>query len=82
MKAHFTLCLSVLVLALVAALRISAAAEDSAASQINAEIARLQQSVKDTPITDKSFAEVPAMLSATLKSAADAVKAGNLYLAL
>ena len=57
------------------------AAKD-AASQIKAEIGRLQQLTKDLPGGDKDFAEVPNMLNATLKAANDAANAGQIYLAL
>jgi hypothetical protein len=53
-----------------------------AASQIKAEIARLQELMKDQPIVDKDFAEVPNMVNATLKAANNAAKAGQIYLAL
>ena len=58
-----------------------AAAKD-APSQIKSEIARLQLLMKDQPIVDKDFAEVPNMVNATLKAAADAANAGQIYLAL
>ena len=74
--------LVVLILTLVAVLDVPSAAQDKAASQIKAEISRLQQSLKDTPIADKNFAEVPSMVEGTLKAATDAVNAGQLYLAL
>jgi hypothetical protein len=59
-----------------------AVAAKDAAAQIKAEIARLQELMKDQPIVDKEFAEVPNMVNATLKSAGDAANAGQIYLAL
>src|SRR5664279_1168710 len=59
-----------------------AASQATAPSQIKAEISRLQKSLKDTPIADKNFAEVPSMVDGTLKTAIEAVNSGQLYLAL
>src|SRR5690348_11203445 len=52
------------------------------ASQIGARIAGLQQSLKDHPISDKDFAEIASTASDTLKAANDALRRGQLYLAL
>jgi hypothetical protein len=59
-----------------------ATASDTAASQIRAEVGRLQKSLDDKPLTDKDLAELPQMINAALKEASDAANAGLVYLAL
>ncbi len=66
----------------VVALSLSAFAKDSATSQIKAEIARLEQSIKDQPVTDKDFAPIATMGEGALKAASAAINSGQLYLAL
>ena len=60
----------------------SAAPAPDAAVQIKAEIARLQQSLKDKPVTDKDFAEIASAADSTLKEASAALSAGQIYLSL
>lgn len=58
------------------------AGQDSAASQIRREISRLQQSLKDKPISDPNLKDLATMIGDALKSSAVAVDAGQLYLGL
>ncbi|HEX3322006.1 MAG TPA: hypothetical protein VHR84_14965 [Terriglobales bacterium] len=51
-------------------------------SQIQAEIDRLERSLKDKPITSKDFSAVNEMVSDSLKGAKDSLKSGHLYLAM
>jgi hypothetical protein len=53
-----------------------------ASTQIKKEIARLQQSLKDKPVTDPNLAELKTTVEGTLKEAEDALRAGRLYLSL
>ncbi|MBZ5688760.1 MAG: hypothetical protein LAP86_27430 [Acidobacteriia bacterium] len=71
-----------LILILLGALTSPLAAQSSPSCQIKAEIARLQQSLKDNPIADPNLKDLSTMASDALKSAADAVYAGHLYLGL
>jgi hypothetical protein len=71
-----------LVFALIVALVVPLAAKDSANSQITIEIARLQQSLKGHPVADKDAAQIAAMADGAAKSAATALEAGQMYLAL
>lgn len=52
------------------------------ASQIQTEIQRLQQSLRDKPISDADFRGLNSMVEGGLKSAADALSAGWVYLSL
>ena len=70
-----------LILLMILALIPPAAAQDRAAG-IRAEIARLQQVLKDKPVTNPDFVQVGTMVSTALESAARAADAGNLYLSL
>ncbi len=54
----------------------------NAASQIKSEIARLEQSVNDHPISDPDLKSLAPMIADSLKSASDALNTGQLYLAL
>ena len=63
------------------ALTLPAAAQDEAAG-IRAEIARLQQVLKDKPVTNPDFAQVGTMVGTSLENAARAADAGHLYLSL
>lgn len=72
----------VLILVAVAALALPLAAQSSPASQVKAEIARLQQSLKDNPISGQELQQLGTMVSDALQSASDAANAGQLYLAL
>jgi hypothetical protein len=63
------------------ALTLAAAAQDEAAG-IRAEIARLQQVLKDKPVTNPDFAQVGTMVGTALEIAARAADAGHLYLSL
>ncbi|HVP56151.1 MAG TPA: hypothetical protein VMU45_14270 [Candidatus Eisenbacteria bacterium] len=82
MKAHNRLSIRLLILGLLVSPSLPAAAEHSAASQISAEIARLQQSIKDKPVTDKDAAPIATMAQDALKASAAAANAGQVYLAL
>ncbi|HEY2468413.1 MAG TPA: hypothetical protein VGI45_11350 [Terracidiphilus sp.] len=62
-------------------LTVAAAAED-AASQIKREATRLEQSLKDRPLTDPDLAEINTIVAASLKNVSAALNAGHVYLAL
>jgi hypothetical protein len=66
---------------LVANLPALSSAQD-ATSQIQAEISRLQQSLKDQPISDPHLATVASSISSDLASAAKDLDSGRLYLSL
>lgn len=80
----------VLAVLIVAALSVPIAGQNSAVSsapssagqQIKAEIARLQQSLKEKPVSDKDFAELASAGDNTLKEADNALSAGQIYLSL
>ena len=72
----------VLILGILAALPSPLTGQSSPSPQIKAEIARLQQSLKDNPIADPNLKDLAAMAADALKSAADAVDAAHLYLGL
>ncbi len=72
----------VMTLILLVTLSLSAVAEDAAAVQIKAELARLQQSIKDKPVTDKDVVPIATIAEGTLNAAAAALNAGQLYLSL
>lgn len=69
-------------LGLFAVLASRAAAQSSAASQIRAEIVRLQQSLKERPISDSELKSLESMISDALKAADDAAGTGEVYLSL
>ena len=54
----------------------------NASSQIRSEIARLEQSLKANPISDPDVKSLAPMVTDAVKSAADAIDAGRIYLAL
>ena len=58
------------------------ASQNPAVSQIKAEIARLQQSRKQEPITDKNFADLFSSTGDELRAASEALDAGRLFLSL
>lgn len=60
----------------------SLASEQDAKSQIKAEIDRLQQSLKEKPITDPDYAPLGSMASQSLQGAAAALESGKLYVSL
>ena len=74
--------LKAVVLTLIVLLSIPLQAGPDAASQIKAEIARLQQSIQEHPVADKDFAPVATMASDALKAASAAANNGQVYLAL
>jgi len=82
MKVAARLCSLSLAFSLLVILGPAAAAKDSATSQIRTEIARLEQSIKDKPLTDKDSAPIASAAEDTLKAAAAAVNSGKTYLAL
>ena len=57
-------------------------AQNSVSAQINSEIARLTQAVKDTPIADKDLAPIARMAEDSLEAASAALHSGQAYLAL
>jgi len=61
---------------------VTASLAQDASSQIKAEIARLQQSLKVKPISNPDFPEMGKRLDEGLKGANEALAAGHLYLAL
>jgi len=72
----------ILILGVVAAVPSTLVCQSSPSSLIKAEIARLQQSLKDNPISGKDVEQLATMVSDSLKSASDAANAGQLYLSL
>ncbi len=74
-------CLLLAVSALTAFSIRSLMAQD-AESQVKREVERLQRSLKEKPITDPDFAPVNNMAADGLKSAADALNNGQLYVSL
>jgi hypothetical protein len=82
MKTHRTVYVLLLPLVLIALLPSLAAADNAAGSQIKSEIARLQQSIKDHPISDKDAAQVASIAEGALNSSSTALNAGQIYLAL
>jgi hypothetical protein len=50
--------------------------------QIKSEIARLEQSLKDHPLSDPDLKSLATMVTDSLKSASDALAGGHIYLAL
>lgn len=71
-----------LIASLFAAFGLPLAAQAGAASQIKAEIGRLQKSLNDKPLADKDLADLSSMVNGSLKAASDAANAGLIYLAL
>ena len=71
----------VLSLLFVFVLALGAHAQDGS-SQIKAEIQRLQQSLKDSPISNPDLPDINASLSESLKGADAALAVGHVYLAL
>src|SRR5262249_16950329 len=51
-------------------------------AQIKSEIARLEQSLKDHPLSDPDLKSLAPMVADSLKSASDALNGGHAYLAL
>jgi hypothetical protein len=60
----------------------ASAGESPAVSQIKAEIARLEESKKQKPVTDKDFADIFTSGSNELRGASEALDSGHLYLSL
>ncbi len=81
MSRRFKLLLILHIMALLSVLAVASTAED-AALQIKQEAARLEQSLKDKPITDPDLAQINTVVSASLKDVTAALNAGHLYLAL
>jgi len=76
-----TLLTHALIAVLSCTLCLSAYAQD-ASSQIKSEIARLEKSVKDHPLSDPDLKSIAPMVADSLKSTSDALNSGHLYLAL
>src|SRR5262249_18021919 len=74
--------LSAAILFFLVPLALPGPAETSLSSPIKGEIARLQQSLKDKPISDPDLNSVATMNSDALKAAPPAADAGQLYLSL
>src|SRR5438445_8951116 len=60
----------------------SLAAGQEAKSQIKSEIERLQQSLKEKPVSIPGFPDINSMVSGSLNASAEAFDAGKLYLSL
>jgi len=73
---------SCLLICAAATLFVAFASAQDAPATIKAEIARLQQSLKDHPVSDKDFGEIASTAGSTLQAAAQALDAGQVYLAL
>ncbi|HVN20464.1 MAG TPA: hypothetical protein VMU05_16890 [Dongiaceae bacterium] len=71
-----------LAVVLFAAVGSPAVGQSSLSSQIKAEIARLQQSLKENPVTDQRLQSLTGMITDSLKSASEAADAGQFYLSL
>ena len=82
MKVHSKASLFVVMLGVLGALSIPAVAADPATAQIKAEIARLQQSIKDKPVTDKDFGPIATMAEGALGASTAALNSGQVYLAI
>jgi len=82
MQAGLRLFSLLLVLSLLLTFSLCVSAQDSATSQIKAEIARLQQSAKEKPVTNKDFAPIANEAENALKAASGAIDSGQLYFAL
>jgi hypothetical protein len=82
MRFHPRLLPPVLLIGILVALTAPVAAQSSAASQIKSEISRLQQSIKDNPISDPNFKNLITTIVDTLNAAAASVDAGHLFLSL
>jgi hypothetical protein len=65
-----------------AALAACAANGQDATSQIKTETQRLQQSLKDHPISNPDLPDLGSMVGDSLKTASDALNAGHLYFSL
>jgi hypothetical protein len=72
----------VLILPMLVALASPVVPRNSSELQVKAEIARLQQSLKDNPVSDPDLKSLASMITDALKAADDAAKAGQLYLSL
>ena len=77
MKVHSKASLFVVMVGVLGALSIAAVAADPATAQIKAEIARLQQSIKDKPVTDKDFGPIATMAEGALGVLTAALDAGQ-----
>lgn len=82
MKLLRKLSLFLAILGLLGLLVFPAAAQNSAPAQIKAEITRLEQSLKDKPLSDPDLKTIAPMVTDALKSARESANAGQLYLSL
>ena len=80
--AYRTILIALLLLATVVAAPAQGASSQNATYKIKAEIARLQQSLKERPISNPDFPEIGKRLEEGLDGANAAVTAGYIYLAL
>ena len=71
-----------LLVALIGTVGTAFAGQRPAVSQIKAEIARLQQSRKQKPISDKNFADLFSSTGDELRAASEALDAGHLFFSL
>jgi len=60
----------------------SPAAGQEAKSQIKSEIERLQQSLKEKPVSIPGFPDINSMVAGSLSAATEALESGKLYLSL
>lgn len=69
------------VAAFIVALALPAAGQEATA-QIRTEIDRLQQSLKDRPVSDPNLPNLDSMIGGSLKAASEALSAGRVYVSL
>lgn len=69
------------VLAFIVASALPAAGQD-ASTQIKTQIERLQQSLKDKPVSDPNLPNVDSTIGGWLKEASEALSAGRIYMSL
>jgi hypothetical protein len=79
--ANRTLSLAMLIVSFCLALNLPAADPD-AVTQVKAEIARLQQSLKDKPVVNPDIPELGNMVGGSLTNAGSALDSGRLYQSL
>src|SRR4051812_38043611 len=72
----------ILIFAIVTAFTSPLASQSSPISQVKAEIARLQQSLKDHPLSGQDSQQLATMANDALKAASDAADAQQFYLSL
>jgi hypothetical protein len=73
---------SLILISVLWAVPTSLARAQDAASKVEAEAARLQQSLSENPVTDPDFASIASAAKAALESATEEARAGHVYLSL